>query len=126
MQVSRRFAQYVRENGINNGTDVCGIYRLVRVLNDGRRAVATFIDPYNQFDDPRAELRVFIQGQLDVEERGLGHVDSAHRFENGQWVHVDGSDPRYQALLESGLKSLKRNHYKARVGSEWERLRLAA
>lgn len=117
MQTSKRFAQYVRENGVNSGNVVCGIYRLVDRLQDGRQMVATFIDPYNQgVDNPQAELRVFVPHGLDVEETGLGNPDSIHVFEQDQWMRLERSDramQEYHRILNSYLRSLQSRSPKA-------------
>ena len=108
MQASREFARYVRENGVNSGSEVCGIYRLVRLV-DGRRMVATFIDPYNQGNHPMAELRVFVQNGLDAEENGIGNPTSLSVFEQGQWIRIERTErtmQEYQGLLGRYLKGL--------------------
>ncbi|MBI4167748.1 MAG: hypothetical protein HY515_02215 [Candidatus Aenigmarchaeota archaeon] len=131
MQTSRRFAQYVRENGVNGGDAVCGIYRLVRTLNDGRQIIATFIDPYNQGveNNPRAELRVFVSRALDAEETGLnGNVDSLNIFAQGEWVCLDRTDSamnEYQNRLYSYLRSLQSKHSKLKLDPRWQ-LQMAA
>ncbi|OGX32315.1 MAG: hypothetical protein A2787_10175 [Omnitrophica WOR_2 bacterium RIFCSPHIGHO2_01_FULL_48_9] len=120
MQASREFARYVRENGVNSGSEICGIYRLAGFV-DCRKLVATLIDPYNQGNHPMAELRVLVQNGLDAEENGIGNPTSLSVFEQGQWIRIERTEravQEYQRLLGEYLRKLNDTSSRAYSGRQ--------